>query len=517
MLTLREESLSTGFGSRGGQGPAGRPRAVVIGAGLGGLSAAARIGAKGYDVTVLERLDAPGGRGYQYQRDGYRFDAGPTILTAPFVFEDLWKACGRDFHQDVTLQRLDPMYRIRFDDGDVFDASSDTEKMRAEVARISPGDLEAYKRFEQESGEIYRYAFEKVANEPANSFIDFLKMLPPLIRLGGYQSPHFYISRRIKHPKLRFALSFHPLFIGGNPFQTSSFYCLINHLEQGWGVSYVMGGTGALMRAMADLVPSVGGRIRYNATVGEITTDGRRVTGVKLQGGETLPADIVVSNADVATTYRTMLPSVRRRVWTDAKLDRMNYSMSVFVWYFGTNRRYDDVKHHTIALCDRYRPLIKDIFHKKRITEDFSLYLYRPTATDPSMAPEGHDSFYALVPVPHLDSGDDWGAEFAEAYRRRVQKRLEETLLPGLGEAVTTSFVTTPRDFQTRLLSAKGAAFGFEPRLFQSGWFRPHNNSEEVEGLYFAGAGTHPGAGLPGTVGSGAIVAGLVPEPATLG
>jgi phytoene desaturase len=212
-----------------------------------------------------------------------------------------------------------------------------------------------------------------------------------------------------------------------------------------------------------------------------------------------------------------MLPSVRRRVWTDAKLDRMNYSMSVFVWYFGTKRRYDAVKHHTIVLCDRYRPLIRDIFHKKRVTEDFSLYLYRPTATDPSMAPEGHDSFYALAPVPHLDSGDDWGAEFAEAYRRRVQKRLEETLLPGLGEAVTTSFVTTPRDFQTRLLSAKGAAFGFEPRLFQSGWFRPHNNSEEVEGLYFAGAGTHPGAGLPGTVGSGAIVAGLVPEPATLG
>jgi phytoene desaturase len=516
MLTLREES---GGGespaARGGRGPAGRPKAVVIGAGLGGLSAGARLGAKGYDVTVLERLDGPGGRGYQYERDGYRFDAGPTIITAPFVFEDLFALCGKDFHKEVTLKSLDPLYRIRFADGDHIDASRFPEKMYEQIERIAPGDLEAYKRFETESREIYEYAFAELAVKKSNTLWDLAKMMPNLIRLGGYQSPHFYVSRRMKHPKLRFALSFHPLFIGGNPFQTSSFYCLINALEQGWGVNYAMGGTGALVRAMADLIPAVGGRIRYDATVAEITHDGRRATGVKLEGGEMLPADIVVSNADVATTYRKMLPGLARRRWTDAKLGRMNYSMSLFIWYFGTDRRYEDVQHHTIVLCDRYRPLIRDIFRRKKLTEDFSLYLYRPTATDPSMAPEGHDSFYALVPVPHLDSGDDWEA-IGESYRQRLQKRLEETVLPDLGKHVTTSFFTTPKDFETRLLSEKGAAFSFEPRLLQSGWFRPHNNSEELERLYFAGAGTHPGAGLPGVVASGLVVSDLVPEPSAL-
>ena len=494
----------------------GKPRAIVIGAGFGGLAAAARLCAKGYAVTLLERLDGPGGRGYQYEVDGYRFDAGPTIVTAPFIFEELWETCGRRFSDDVTLAKLDPIYRIVFDDGETFDASSNTERMRAEVARISPSDLEAYKRFEAESGDIYKYAFQKLANEKSNTLWDLAKMMPNLIRLGGYQSPHFYVSRRVKHEKLRFALSFHPLFIGGNPFNTSAFYCLINHLEQGWGVNFAMGGTGALVRGMETLARHAGARIRYGATVAEITHEGGRATGVRLESGERLGAEIVVSNNDVATTYRKMLPGLARRRWTDRKLDRMGYSMSVFLWYFGTKRRYEDVAHHSIVLGPRYRPLIDDIFRNKTVTEDFSLYLHRPTATDPSLAPAGHDAYYALVPVPHLDSGDDWEA-LAEPYRQRVQKRLEETIMPGLGDHLTVSFVTTPKDFETRLLSEKGSAFSFEPTLLQSGWFRPHNNSEELAGLYFVGAGTHPGAGLPGVVASAKVTADLVPEPATLG
>ena len=516
MLTLRKQAGETGGPEpRDVAGGERRPKAVVIGAGIGGLAGAARLGAKGYDVTVLERLDGPGGRGYQHQRDGYLFDAGPTIITAPFIFEQLWRLCGRDFHEDVTLVPLDPLYRIIFDDGEVFNSSGDTEKMRAEVARISPSDLKAYKKFEKASERIYKYAFEYAANNKCNTLLDFLSLLPNLALLGGYKSPHYFVAERIKHEKLRFALSFHPLFIGGNPFNTSAFYCLINHLEQGWGVNYAMGGTGALIRGMAGLVEHVGGRIRYETTVAEITHDGKRARGVKLESGETLPADIVVCNADVAHTHKTMMPGLKRKVWTDAKLDRMNYSMSVFLWYFGANRRYEDVAHHSIVLGPRYRGLIDDIFHHKRMTEDFSLYLYRPSATDPSVAPEGHDAFYALVPVPHLDSGCDWEAQ-AEPYRQRVQKRLEETVLPGLGDHLTVSFMTTPKDFETRLLSEKGAAFSFEPTLFQSGWFRPFNNSQELDRLYFVGAGTHPGAGLPGVLGSAEVMEGLVPEPATL-
>ena len=493
----------------------GRARAVVIGAGFGGLAAAVRLSAKGYAVTVLERLDGPGGRGYQYRRDGYRFDAGPTIVTAPFLFEDLWRTGGRDFAQDVTLKRLDPLYRIHFDDGETFDSSGDTEKMRAEVARISPDDLEGYKRFEKASEAIYDYAFAFAANQKCNTLWDLAKLMPNLIRLGGYKSPHYFVSERVKHEKLRFALSFHPLFIGGDPFNTSAFYCLINHLEQGWGVNYAMGGTGALVAALANLAEHAGARIRYDVTVAEILHDGAKATGVKLESGETLPAELVVSNADVATTYRKMLPGLARKRWTDAKLDRMGYSMSCFVWYFGTNKRYDDLAHHSIVLGPRYRPLIKDIFRKKKLTEDFSLYLYRPSASDPDVAPEGHDAYYALVPVPHLDSGDDWEA-IGESYRQRVQKRLEETVMPGLGEHLTTSFFTTPKDFETRLLSERGAAFSFEPTLFQSGWFRPHNNSEELDRLFFVGAGTHPGAGLPGVIGSAKVLEDLCPEPATL-
>ena len=514
MLTLRENphGSAPAGGPRGATGPAGRPPAVVIGAGFGGLAAAARLGARGYDVTLVEKLDGPGGRGYQFQIDGFTFDSGPTIITAPFLFEELWKACGRDFHQDVTLKQLDPFYRIRFDDGDTFDTGQSHDKMVEEVRRISPSDVDGYLRFEKIAAKIYDYAFVKLANEPFNRLWHLARMMPNLIRLGGYLSPYRFVALRMKHEKLRFAFSFHPLFIGGDPFNSSALYCLINKLERDYGVAYAMGGTGALVRAMADLVGHVGGRIRYETEVDEILSKDGRATGVRLKSGETLPADVVVCNADPAVVYRQMMPGVRRRRWTDAKLDRMRYSMSVFVWYFGTRRRYDDLAHHTIVLGPRYKPLIKDIFSRHKLAEDFSLYLYRPSASDPSMAPEGCDSYYVLSPVPHLDSGDDW-TQIAESYRQKIEKRLQETVMPGLKDEIVVSRVTTPLDFKHRLNSWKGAAFGFEPTLLQSGWFRPHNDSEELKGLWFVGAGTHPGAGLPGAVGSAKIVDEMIPEP----
>jgi phytoene desaturase len=335
---------------------------------------------------------------------------------------------------------------------------------------------------------------------------------PGLVRLGGYRSVYQEVSRFFRSEKLRLLFSFHPLLIGGNPFTTTAYYCLIAHLERTYGVHYAEGGVGALMDGIVDLVRGTGGTLRCNAEVAEVLVEGGRARGVRLASGEVIESDIVVSNADAAWTYGKLLGKHARRRWTDAKLERSRYSMSLFVWYFGTRRRYDDVYHHTMVLGPRYRGLLDDIFKRKVLAKDFSLYLHRPTASDTSLAPPGHDAFYVLAPVPHLGSGTDW-RERAEPYRQAVQRRLEDTLLPGLGDALTTSFVLTPQDFHDRLSSWKGAAFAMEPQLFQSAWFRPHNRSEEVEGLYLVGAGTHPGAGLPGVVSSARILDKIVPDP----
>jgi len=486
-------------------------QAIVIGSGFGGLAAAIRLGARGYRVTILERLEQAGGRAAVFRQDGFTFDAGPTIITAPFLFEELWQLCGRSLADDVTLCSLDQFYRIIFDDGGHFDCLADDQAMLDEVRRVAPQDLTGYRRFLRHSEEIYRIGFEQLGAVPFNNLADMARTAPDLLRLGGLRSVYGLVSRFVKHPKLRFALSFHPLFVGGNPFATSSVYCLISFLERRWGVHFAMGGTGALVKGMVTLIEGQGGRLRTGAEVTEITTAGNRATGVRLASGETLVADIVVSNADAAWTYSKLLAKAPRKRWSDAKLARANYSMSLFVWYFGTRRRYEAVPHHTILLGPRYQPLIEDIFKHKRLAKDFSLYLHRPTATDPSLAPEGCDAFYVLSPVPHLDSGVDWASQ-AEPYRQAIQQRLQETLLPDLGHQIVSSKIFTPQDFQDRLLSVKGAAFGLEPVLTQSAWFRPHNRSEDVEGLYLVGAGTHPGAGVPGVLSSARILDSVVPH-----
>jgi phytoene desaturase len=492
-----------------------RRHAIVIGSGFGGLAAAVRLGARGYRVTVVERLDAPGGRAYVFRQDGFTFDAGPTIITAPYVFEELWTLCGRKMSDDVDLRSIDPFYKIRFHDGTVFSYTADHEAMRAEVRRINPGDVAGYDRYLNDSAEIFRVAFAGLADQPFHGVGKLITSVPDLMRLGGYRSVYSKVCDYFKDDKLRLAFSFHPLLIGGNPFTTTSYYCLIAHLERTYGVHYAMGGTGALVRGIVGLIERQGGELRYNADVEEITVAEGRATGVRLASGETLAADVVVSNADVAWTYSKLLSKQKRRRWSDAKLARSRYSMSLFVWYFGTNRRFEDVYHHTMVLGPRYRELLDDIFKHKKLSDDFSLYLHRPTANDPSLAPAGCDSFYVLAPVPHLGSGTNW-AERGESYRAMVQKRLEETVLPGLGPTIVTSRIMTPQDFQDRLLSVNGAAFSFEPQLFQSAWFRPHNKSEEVAGLYLVGAGTHPGAGLPGVVSSARVLDKIVPHASAL-
>jgi phytoene desaturase len=489
----------------------GRPHAIVIGSGFGGLAAAIRLGAKGYRVTVCERLDAPGGRAYVFRQDGFTFDAGPTIITAPYLFEELWTLCGRRMADDVQLRSIDPFYKIRFDDGRVFTYSSDLEAMRAEIAKFEPRDVAGFERYMAASREIYQVAFEELADEPFHALRTLVREAKELVRLGGYGSVYSKVAKYFTNEQLRVVFSFHPLLIGGNPFTTTSYYCLIAHLERKFGVHYALGGTGALVEGLVGLVRSQGGTLRCGAEVAEILVDRGRAAGVRLASGETLPADLVVSNADVAWTYGRLLAKQPRRRWHDAKLGRASYSMSLFVWYFGTNRRYDDVYHHTMVLGPRYRGLLDDIFVNKRLAEDFSLYLHRPTASDPSLAPPGCDAFYVLSPVPHLGSGIDW-RERAEPYRREIARYLGATLLPGLEQHIVTSRVTTPQDFRDRLLSVNGAAFSLEPKLFQSAWFRPHNLSEEVPGLYLVGAGTHPGAGLPGVVSSARVIDNLIPR-----
>ena len=488
-----------------------RPHAIVIGSGFGGLAAAVRLGARGYRVSVLEKLEAPGGRAFVHRQDGYTFDAGPTVITAPFLFEELWALAGKRLADDVELRPVDPFYRIVFDDGTTFDYSGDAEAMRAAVAELAPDDVAGYERFLQTSEKIFKVGFEELGDQPFDTWTDMLKVAPDLIRLEGYRTVWSLACKHVRDPKLRVVLTFQSLLVGGNPFATTSVYCLIAFLERRWGVHFPVGGTGSLVRGLVGLIEGQGGSVQCGRGVAQITVDAGRASGVRLESGETIAADVVVSNADSAWTYRHLLAPEHRQRWTDQRIEKARYSMSLFVWYFGTRRRYDEVAHHTILLGPRYRELLGDIFDRKVLAEDFSLYLHRPTATDPALAPEGCDAFYVLSPVPHLASGTDW-SQHAERYRQAVEARLQERLLPGLKDDIVTSRLLTPQDFQDRLSSFRGAAFGLEPVLTQSAWFRPHNRSEEVEGLYLVGAGTHPGAGLPGVLSSARVLDRIVPH-----
>ncbi len=493
--------------------PETHPHALIIGSGFGGLAAAVRLGARGYRVTIVEKLDAPGGRAAVFRQDGFTFDAGPTIVTAPFLFEDLWRLCGRKLSDDVDLRPLSPFYRVRFDGGEGFDCSGDPVAMRKAIARLSPRDVAGYDRFMRLAEDIYAVGFERLGHVPFESWSDMARVLPDLIRLQSYRSVHGLVARHVRDSRVRFILSFHSLFVGGNPFSVTSIYGLISFLERRWGVHFPMGGMGRLVDGLIGLIEGQGGKIRYGAEVQEITVKGRSATGVRLTSGEEIKSDIVVSNADSAWTYRHLVPAALRRRWTDRKIERARYSMGLFVWYFGTSRQYPNIPHHTILLGPRYQGLLRDIFKNKHLAEDMSLYLHRPTATDPSLSPPGCDAFYVLSPVPHLDAAVDWRTA-AEPYRRAVASRLDEIALPHFEKHLVTSRLMTPLDFQVRLLSFRGAGFGLEPVLTQSAWFRPQNRSEDIDNLYLVGAGTHPGAGVPGVLSSARILDTVVPDAA---
>ncbi|WP_258182815.1 phytoene desaturase [Enhygromyxa salina] len=487
------------------------PHALVIGSGFGGLAAAVRLGARGYRVTVLERRDQPGGRAYVYRQDGFTFDGGPTVITAPFLLEELWELCGKRMADTIDMRPVSPFYRVRFHDGEVFDYQGDAEVMREQIRKFNPDDVEHYERFLRMSEQIFEVGFERLSHVPFGSILDMLKITPAMIRLQSYRTVYNLVARFIEDERLRQVFSFHPLLVGGNPFKTTSIYTLIAFLERKWGVFFPIGGTGTLIRGLVELVEGQGGEVRLETEVEEVLVEQGRAAGVRLKSGERIDADIVVSNADSAYLYKHLLPARYRKRWTDKKLERVRYSMSLFVWYFGTKRKYEDVAHHTILLGPRYKGLLDDIFERKVLAEDFSLYLHRPTATDPALAPAGCDAFYVLSPVPHLDSGTDWEAE-RERYRAKICAYLSSTIMPGLEDELASSHVLDPLGFERELLSHKGAAFGVEPVLTQSAYFRPHNESEEIEGLYLVGAGTHPGAGVPGVLSSAKVLDKVVPH-----
>ncbi len=487
-----------------------RPHAVVIGSGFGGLAAAIRLGAKGWRVTVLEKLDRPGGRAYVYHDDGFVFDAGPTVITAPFLLEELWELAGARLSDDVDIRPVHPFYRIRFHDGETFDYSADEAEMAREIARFDPRDVDGYRRLLDSCEKVYRIGFEQLVDVPFSTLWDMVKIVPHLVALRCDRSVYAHVSAYLRNERLRQVFSFHPLLVGGNPLKITSMYSLIMYLEKHGGVHFAMGGTNRLVDGLAGLVARQGNTVRTNAEVAEVTIEDGAATGVRLATGERISADIVVSNADSAYTYRHMVPAAARRRWTDAKLDRARYSMGLFVWYFGTDRRYEDVAHHTILLSEDYKGLLTNIFDRKILSEEFSLYLHRPTATDPSMAPDGCDAFYVLSPVPHLGGGTDWTVE-AEGYRRRIEAFLSATVLPGLENHVVTQRYLTPLDFRERLNSVNGAGFSLQPLLLQSAWFRPPNKSDDVRNLFLVGAGTHPGAGLPGVISSAKVLDHVVP------
>jgi phytoene desaturase len=491
-------------------------RIVVIGSGFGGLAAAIRLAARGHQTTILEKRDQPGGRAYVYRQDGFIFDGGPTVITAPWLIADLFTLTDRRAEDYFTLVPLDPFYRIFFADGERFDYTGDAERMTAEIRRLGAGedDVAGYHDFVRRSERIFAKGFTELADRPFLRRRDMVKIAPDLIRLEAFRSVYGFVARRVRDDRLRQVLSFHPLLVGGNPFQTTSVYALIHYLEREWGVWHALGGTGAIVDALVRLLTELGGELRLNAEVAEITTSGRRATGVRLRDGESLPADIVVCNADVAGAYAGLLPAAARGAYTDRRLARLRHSMSLVVIYFGTDRRYRGadgpaLAHHNIILGPRYRGLLTDIFQRKALADDFSLYLHMPTLTDPTLAPPGCEAFYVLAPVPHLGGEVDW-SQAAQPYRDRIMTFLERRYLPGLSRHLATERMIDPRHFRDVLNSYLGAAFALEPILTQSAYFRPHNRSEELPNLYFVGAGTHPGAGLPGVLSSAKIAADLI-------
>ncbi len=484
------------------------PLALVIGGGFGGIAAALRLRARGFRVQLMERQSRLGGRASVLSQQGVIFDTGPTVITAPFLLEELFALFQIPLADRVTLQPVTPWYRFQFHHGATFDYSGDLDHTRAEIARFNPPDCEGYQKLLNHAQELFDVGFLQLGHQPFHRFSTLLQQVPTLWRLEGYRSVYSLVTRYIQHPDLRKLLSIQPLLIGGNPLTTPAIYLLIHALERQWGVHWVKGGIHKLIDVLTDLLQEVGVDIQFNQTVTEIGIEQERVTSVRLASGQQVKADIVVVNADPAYTYQNMMPP-RYRSNLLNRLTKADYSSGLFVVYFSTRHRYKNVAHHTILLGQRYRELLADIFKRRVLAQDFSVYVHHPTATEPDLVPTNVDQFYALVPVPNLQSDIDW-LQTGPLFQRQVLDHLAATLLPNLHEHLTDVTHITPLDFQSRWLSPWGCGFSIAPTLLQSAYFRFHNRSP-IQHLYFVGAGTHPGAGVPGVLCSAKVLDALVP------
>jgi phytoene desaturase len=482
-------------------------RAIVIGSGFGGLAAAVRLRVMGYDVTVLEALDQPGGRARVFRRNGFTFDAGPTVITAPHLIDELFTIAGRDIRDYVKLVPVDPFYRVMFHDGSHFDYTGDDERLLSQIASFNPRDVDGYRQLAAHAERIFDVGFTQLSDRPFDSFSDMLKVLPAMTRLQSYRSVYGLVSHYIKDERLRQLFTFEPLLVGGNPFSTTSIYLLIHWLERKWGVHFALGGTASIIAALAMLLDELGVEVRTCSAVERIEVRGGKVRGVHT-GDEFIEADVVVSNADPSHVYQRMLPPQYRPPRAQRPTKQ---SMSLFVAYFGARRTYPDLAHHTILLGPRYRGLLDDVFNQHRLADDFSLYLHAPTRTDPTLAPPGCETFYVLSPVPNNRSGIDWD-RVSEGYLERILNSLEKRILPSISSEIVDPVFLTPKNFEEDLRSVDGAAFGPEPVLTQSAYFRYHNRAPEVDGLYFVGAGTHPGGGVPGVLSSAKVLEKIVPR-----
>lgn len=486
--------------------------AIVIGAGFGGLALAIRLQSAGIATTLVEARDRPGGRAYMWEKDGFTFDAGPTVVTDPDCLSELWRLSGHDMAQDVTLMPVSPFYRLNWRDGTNFDYSNNEAQLRAEIAKLDPADVAGYERFLDYSAAVYEEGYRKLGHVAFLDFASMVRAAPALAKHQAWRSVYSMVSSFVKSEKLREALSFHTLLVGGNPMKTSSIYALIHKLEKDGGVWFAKGGTNRLVQGMATHFERLGGTLRLGEAVTRIETYGDRATAVHTASGWRGEADAVASNADLMHSYRDLLGHHPRGTKQGEALARKRWSPSLFVLHFGIKGSWPGIPHHMILFGPRYEGLLTDIYDHGVLPQDFSLYLHHPTVTDPSMAPEGHSTFYALAPVPHMGKLPiDWD-QFGAAYAERILDEIQHRLIPDIRSRIVTRFHYTPRDFGRDLAAHHGSAFSLEPLLTQSAWFRAHNRDDVIPNFYLVGAGTHPGAGIPGVVGSAKATAALMLE-----
>ncbi|MDC0472643.1 phytoene desaturase family protein [Pelagibacteraceae bacterium] len=483
---------------------------IIIGSGFGGLAAALRMRAKGFDVTLVEKHPDLGGRARVFRKDKFIYDGGPTVITAPYLFEELFELFNKKISDYVKIVPLDLWYRFVFENGDKFDYSGNDESMQKEIEKYSKDDFTGFKKLVRFTEKIFDKGFTDLSTKPFNDVKFMLKQIPSLLKLKSYQSVYKLVSSFISNEKLRRVFSMHPLLVGGNPFTTTSIYTLILFLEKKWGIHYALGGTGNVVKALEKLMLEENINILKNSNVTEILTDDKKVTGIKINNKKIINCDYIVCNSDPPNVYKNLLKSENNYNFLfKQKMKRMNYSMGLFVYYFGSKKKYKDVAHHTIYFGKSYKEHLSKIFDKKILSNDISYYLHRPSATDPSMSPEGQDAFYVLVPVPNNLSKINW-SEQGEKFKEIVLDKMDKSVLPGIKDNVVSDFFLTPDYFEKELSTLHGSGFSIQPKFTQSAYFRFHNQSEVVKNLYFVGAGTHPGAGMPGVLSSAKVLDELI-------